>query len=54
MQYQVIDAKGAGILVDLVNVAIKDGWKPIGGVSVSTSTDQGNTREVYAQALIKE
>ena len=54
MQYQVIDADDVKALVELVNDALEDGWKLQGGVAVSNSTDQGYTRELYAQAMIKE
>lgn len=54
MQYQIIDAKSRQTLVELVNEALGNGWKPQGGVSVTMSSDQGYVRELYAQAMIKE
>lgn len=54
MQYKIIDAKSPVILVELVNQALRNGWKPQGGVSVTMSADQGYVRELYAQAMIKE
>ena len=54
MQYKIIDAKSPVILVELVNQALRNGWKPQGGVSVTMSSDQGYVRELYAQAMIKE
>ena len=54
MQYQVISDKDLEALVELVNDALDDGWKLQGGVAISSSTDQGYTRELFAQAMIKE
>jgi hypothetical protein len=54
MQYRVLSDKDLDALVELVNDALDDGWKPQGGVAISSSTDQGYTRELFAQAMIKE
>lgn len=55
MMYAIVDAKSASVLVELINQHIKEGWKPLGGVSVSISHDaHGMSYQVYAQALIKE
>jgi mannose/cellobiose epimerase-like protein (N-acyl-D-glucosamine 2-epimerase family) len=54
MQYQVISDKLLDALVELVNDALDDGWKLQGGVAISSSTDQGHTRKLFAQAMIKE
>ena len=55
MLYAIIDAEGPNILVELVNKHIKDGWVPLGGVSVSLSHDaHGGSYQVYAQAMTKD
>ncbi len=54
MKYQVIDADDIEALVELVNEAIADGWKPQGGVASTKAVDQGRCDYYYAQALIKE
>lgn len=54
MQYQVIDADDIAALVELVNEAMEDGWKPQGGVASTLAVDQGRYSYYYAQAMVKE
>ena len=55
MEYAIVDAKSASILVEIINRQMKEGWRPQGGVSVSISHDaHGGSYQVYAQAMIKE
>lgn len=61
MDYKVIIVKeefphnAARELQEDVKLAIDDGWKPLGGVSVSISSNVSNTYKetVMAQAMIK-
>jgi hypothetical protein len=48
MEYSVIKESELGNLIDDVNKAIKQGWKPQGGIC-SDSNHHG-----YAQAMIRE
>jgi len=55
MTYTIIDSARADELAAFVNKRIADGWKPLGGVSVSLSHDaHGGSYQVFAQAMIKE
>ncbi len=55
MEYRVIEAGAFSTLVDVVNKAIKEGWKPQGGVAVkrwkTPTTQEGHN---YIQVMIKE
>ena len=37
-EYKAIEASGTAALNKLINEHIKDGWQPIGGISISAST----------------
>jgi hypothetical protein len=55
MTYAIIDSARADELAAFVNKRIADGWKPLGGVSVSLSHDaHGGSYQMFAQAMIKE
>jgi hypothetical protein len=54
MKYFVVQESSADALTDTVNMMLEGGWKLQGGVAISSSTDQGYTRELFAQAMIKE
>jgi hypothetical protein len=49
MEYEIINEASSENLVSCVNVWIKEGYRPIGGVSVSIGED-GN--QVFTQALL--
>jgi len=53
MEYSVIKESELENLIDDVNKAIKEGWRPQGGVSVGTFRDSDNTYKHYAQAMIR-
>ena len=51
IEYQVATADGdVKELIDFVNHLIKDGFQPLGGISVATSAEVPR----YAQAMVKE
>ncbi len=51
MEYRILKESSSYDLAQQVNNAIKlDGWKPLGGVSCTTSTFD----EEWSQAMIKE
>jgi Domain of unknown function (DUF1737) len=47
MEYTVVRTESASSLAKEVNKLIKDGWKPLGGITVSPGGH-------YLQAMIKE
>ena len=51
MKYKIIDAISGRQLITYVNKLIKEGWKPIGGVSI---TCEHHGAMVYAQAMVTE
>ncbi len=52
--YKVETGKDSNELLDKVIADIRQGWTPIGGVSVATEVDsEGNKFYTYAQALVK-
>lgn len=51
MKYQIIDNSNPQWLADAVNRWLAEGWKPLGGVSM-TITEYNNTK--YAQAIVKD
>ena len=51
MKYRITDALSGPKLTEYVNNLIKDGWKPLGGVSV-TGEFHGTT--VYVQAMVTD
>jgi hypothetical protein len=52
MEYTIVSVIGGELFIEEVNQCIEQGWKPIGGVSV---TKQGaGDLLVYHQAMIKE
>lgn len=57
LEYMALTADSAEGLGALVNVAIGEGWRPLGGVSVTgePSDDRPlSSRLVFAQALTRE
>lgn len=58
MRYKILSANVLSNLETYVRLAIKDGWKPQGGVTASFNFDGNSIRvvgdSVYAQAMVKE
>lgn len=52
MKYLAIEALTIKDLNDQVNERILDGWKPIGGVSVSLSESEEHSWFVVSQAMV--
>ena len=46
MKYNVITAGLLGVLIERVNIALKDGWKPQGGLVTKG--------DAFAQAMFKQ
>jgi hypothetical protein len=54
MEYTVIKHDSIEALIEVVNEYIQDGWKPLGGVAISTSVGSGSySQSEYAQAMTK-
>lgn len=53
MKYEVIQYNNLYELIDAVNNYIENGWKPLGGIAV-TSCGSYNIEKRYLQAMIKE
>ena len=54
MEYLILVTCGAIELSNCVNLHIKDGWKPQGGVSISETARPGCALlKKYAQAMVK-
>lgn len=51
MRYKIVVGDGQYDLLNKVNDSIKNGWRPQGGVSYSSS---GAFREIWTQAMVKE
>jgi hypothetical protein len=56
MKYKIIEITATGTadsqkMAKLVNIAIEEGWRPIGGIAMTVS--QGN-HMTLAQAMVKE
>lgn len=49
MKYAIVEESTSARLADLVNIYIRDGWEPLGGVTVMF----GSGWKLYTQALIK-
>lgn len=54
MIYDIFTARSAAQLGALVQAAIREGWRPIGGVSVALNGSPEHGDLVYAQAMILE
>ena len=56
MKYEILSATKLPRLEDKVNSYIRDGWKPLGGVSVVAvpSTRDHDKYELVCQAMTKE
>lgn len=56
MQYQIIQNPDPQVVVNSVTDAIAAGWRPQGGLAISTVFRSGafNTWTDYAQALVKD
>lgn len=54
MKYHILTARSAAKLVELVQAAIREGWRPIGGVSVALEGSPDHGWLVFAQAMILE
>ena len=53
MQYIVISATEIDELIKEVNDNIQQGWEPIGGVAIDSSSSNGKTSK-YFQSLVKK
>jgi hypothetical protein len=53
MKYTVLKYDVLKTLIEDVNIHIKKGWSPLGGVSVMETRSGGYSCFVYAQAMIK-
>ena len=51
MRYEVVHKYHLIDLENVVNQSIKEGWKPIGGIAMCSSTSDGFA---FSQAIIKE
>lgn len=54
LKYKVVQAEGYDNLAMGVNRAIKEGWKPQGGVSSPASTVRAGRHRKVAQGMVKE
>jgi hypothetical protein len=52
--YKIAEGRSLRELQLAVNGEIKNGWKPIGGVSIAYANKEKVTGIVYVQALVKE
>ena len=52
VKYETLGADNLNNLDREVNVAIKDGWQPLGGVAVAVVDDAIETRYTYLQAMV--
>jgi hypothetical protein len=55
LEYRLIASWKHDDLVDKINIAIRDGWQPLGGVSSSSEEDPDDKKQTmyYAQAVVK-
>lgn len=53
MTYNILTARTAAKLAELVQAAIADGWRPLGGVSVALEGSPEHGWLVFAQAVVK-
>lgn len=53
MKYEILEDEIRCTLVDEVNEYIKDGWRPIGGATLTAPVSYNGTY-TYIQAMIKE
>ena len=53
MTYNILTARTAAKLVELVQAAIEQGWQPAGGVSVALEGSPGHGWLVFAQAVVR-
>jgi len=51
MNYKIVEEQSRYKLINSVETAIRDGWKPQGGVSFQ---HHGGYKETWAQAMIKD
>lgn len=54
LEYSIILDESADELANLVNEALKDGWKLQGGLSVTVSANTQGTFFLFGQAMVKE
>ncbi len=54
MKYVILEGKTILELVEKVNTSIKDGWKPVGGVSTGDTYGNYVVNFYYIQAMVKE
>jgi len=52
MIYDILTARSAIKLGELVQAAIREGWRPLGGVSVALNGSPEHGDLVFAQAMI--
>lgn len=56
MIYMIVQSDDPQVVVDKVNKNIKEGWKPLGGVSISSWNPHGTVAAAitrYAQSMVK-
>lgn len=54
LEYSIILDESADELANLVNEALKDGWKLQGGLSVTVAANTQGTFFLFGQAVVKE
>lgn len=55
MEYTILFSSHIEVLSVQVNAAIKEGWRPIGGVSCAIASNPGyRTEYQYTQAMVRE
>jgi len=54
MKYRICCASGQVSLMNAVNQAIEEGWRPVGGVAIAIEKSNGVERARWAQAMVKE
>ena len=53
IDYETIGADDLSNLDHEVNVAIKDGWQPLGSIAVSSCVDVQDVYHTYVQAMVR-
>ena len=54
MKYKLIENSSPEYLENGVNNLIKQGWKPLSGVSVGRDRYGSNNEKIYVQAMIQD
>jgi hypothetical protein len=53
MEYKIIDSRDIQNLIVGVNMEIKNGWIPLGGVAIMTRSESGYEYSKYCQAMTR-